>query len=73
MFLFVFPAQSISPGVVETEFLARTFNPDVAKSVYGSAECLQSQDIANAVVYILQCPPHMDVNDIIVQPVQQVL
>nr|UJH41144.1 farnesol dehydrogenase [Pardosa pseudoannulata] len=63
---------SISPGVVETEFLARTLNPEIAQSFYGSGEFLKGKDIADAVVYILRSPPHVDVNDIIVQPVQQI-
>ena len=60
--------QSISPGLVETEFLSRTFDPETARAMYGSVECLQPKDIAETVIYILQAPPHVEVNDIILQP-----
>lgn len=62
--------QSISPGLVETEFLSRTFDAEVAKAIYGSVESLQPKDIAESVIYILQAPPHVEINDIILQPTE---
>lgn len=64
---------SISPGMVETEFFPRLYqkNPDLSGAFYGSIECLQATDIAAAVKYILQAPPHVDINDILVRPVEQ--
>jgi len=64
---------SVSPGIVETEFLPRMAEnkPELARSVYNSIECLQGNDIADAVVYILKSPPHVDVNDILIRPVEQ--
>lgn len=64
---------SISPGIVETKFLERTYDETAAQTWYGSIKCLQPKDIADAVIYILQSPPHVDVNDIIVQPVEQTM
>lgn len=62
--------QSISPGLVETEFLSRTFDAEVAKATYGSVESLKPNDIAESVIYILQAPPHVEINDIILQPTE---
>jgi NADP-dependent 3-hydroxy acid dehydrogenase YdfG len=31
----------------------------------------QAEDVAAAVVYALSAPPHVDVNDILMRPVQQ--
>ncbi|KFM82604.1 Dehydrogenase/reductase SDR family member 11, partial [Stegodyphus mimosarum] len=47
---------SISPGLVETEFEYRCYkdNPDKATAIYTSIKCMQPEDIAQAVVYILK-------------------
>lgn len=65
--------QSISPGIVETEFFTRLYKdkPEAADTVYSSIECLQANDIADAVTYILRMPPHVDVNDILIRPLGQ--
>jgi len=64
---------SVSPGLVETEFLPRLFkgNQEASDAVYGSLECLQANDVADAITYILKSPPHVDINDILIRPVQQ--
>lgn len=65
----------VSPGLVETEFAYRMEpnSPQKAKELYASVECLQGKDIARAVVAILQMPPHVDINDILVRPVEQAM
>jgi len=65
---------SISPGLVETDFAYRmnTDDPDRAKQIYSSIKCLQASDIADAVVFALQAPANMDVNDILIRPTEQV-
>ncbi|CAL8470025.1 g9567 [Coccomyxa elongata] len=64
---------SISPGVVETEFLTvHGFGDDAAaKERYSSMQSLQPADIAQAVVWCLSAPDHVDTNDILLRPVRQ--
>ncbi len=63
----------ISPGVVETEFfeVASFGNKETAKGRYSQLKCLQPHDIADAVVWCLTAPDHMDVNDISIRPTAQ--
>ncbi|XP_029028329.1 dehydrogenase/reductase SDR family member 11-like [Betta splendens] len=67
-------ATSISPGVVETEFSYR-FNPtdpEKAAATYTSLKPLQAIDVAHAVTYVLSAPPHVQIGDIQMRPVEQV-
>ncbi|XP_016321041.1 dehydrogenase/reductase SDR family member 11-like [Sinocyclocheilus anshuiensis] len=65
-------ATCISPGLVETEFAYHLFseNPEKAAATYKSIKCLQAADIANAVVYVLSAPPHVQIGDIQMRPVE---
>jgi len=51
---------SIEPGMVDTPF----FDPPVT-------DALKSDDIARAVMFAVQQPPHVDVNEIMIRPVSQ--
>ena len=51
---------SIEPGMVDTPFFD---NP--------VSDALEPDDIARAVMYAVQQPPHVDVNEILVRPVSQ--
>jgi NADP-dependent 3-hydroxy acid dehydrogenase YdfG len=51
---------SIEPGMVDTPFF--TNRPERA---------LEADDIARAVLYAVQQPPHVDVNEILIRPVAQ--
>lgn len=63
---------SISPGVVETEFHQVLFNSeDEAKENYGRFKVLESGDIADAVLWVLGRPPHMQVHDVLIRPTDQ--
>jgi len=63
---------SISPGLVETEFLSRTFNNEQqAKDVYSTVDVLTPKDIADIVLFILSGPPNVQVHDILIRPVGQ--
>ncbi|XP_073674196.1 dehydrogenase/reductase SDR family member 11-like [Garra rufa] len=66
-------ATSISPGLVETEIHYRSFrkNPEKAAAMCKSIKFLQTDDIANAVVYALSAPPHVQIGDIQMRPVEQ--
>jgi len=46
-------------------------NVEEAERVYASNPCLQPNDIGSAVVFALQSPAHMSVNDIIIRPTEQ--
>ncbi|KAL1260566.1 hypothetical protein QQF64_008393 [Cirrhinus molitorella] len=66
-------ATSISPGLVVTELLywPCSENPEKAAAMYNRIECLQTYDISNAVVYVLSVPPHVQIGDIQMRPVEQ--
>lgn len=64
---------SISPGIVETEFAEKYHqSPQKAQETYSAFPVLQAVDIANAVAYALSQPAHVEVNDILLRPTQQV-
>ncbi len=54
----------LSPGIVETEFRCRMIGPEAAKSFYSRMRCLQAKDIADAVLYVLGTPPHVQVTEL---------
>ncbi len=63
---------SVSPGIVETEFAQKYHqSAEKAQETYGQFPVLQAEDIAKAVVYALQQPEHVEVNDILIRPTQQ--
>lgn len=63
---------SVSPGVVETEFAEKYHqSAEKAQETYGQFPVLQAEDIAKAVIYALQQPAHVEVNDILIRPTQQ--
>jgi 3-hydroxy acid dehydrogenase / malonic semialdehyde reductase len=64
----------IAPGIVgDTDFSARRHNGDLSafKSVYEGVETLTSADIADAVDYCISAPPRVNVDLMVIYPVQQ--
>jgi NADP-dependent 3-hydroxy acid dehydrogenase YdfG len=63
----------VEPGSVDTEL--RDHNPDVVQqqiaAALGDIERLQSQDIADAVGYIVTRPRHVAVAELLVRPTEQ--
>jgi len=63
---------AISPGLVQTEFAAHFLQSEEAgQKVYGRFKVLQPEDIASIVGYVLSCPPHVQVHDVLVRPTAQ--
>jgi 3-hydroxy acid dehydrogenase / malonic semialdehyde reductase len=64
---------SINPGMVETEFSLVRFKGDEAKAenVYKNVEPLKGSDVANVILYCLQCPSHMNLHEVLVMPSAQ--
>ena len=63
----------VEPGAVETE-LAGHNRPEVQESIaarFGGIERLQSEDIADAISYVVTRPRRMAVNEILVRPTEQ--
>lgn len=64
---------SIEPGVVATE-LNDTITDESLKGFVESVKkmvALQAEDIANAILFAVESPPHMNVNEILIRPTTQ--
>ena len=64
---------AIHPGLVETEFSMVRFKGDQQRSegVYNSLDALQAEDVANAIAYMVDVPPHVTVADLTLLPTDQ--
>ena len=64
---------AVHPGLVETEFSMVRFKGDEQRSeaVYNTLDALQAQDVANAIAYIVDVPPHVTVADLTLLPTDQ--
>ena len=64
---------SIEPGVVQTELTNTITDESLEKFVETSKqmEALKADDIANAIVFAIDAPNHMSVNEILVRPTTQ--
>jgi NADP-dependent 3-hydroxy acid dehydrogenase YdfG len=63
----------VEPGAVETE-LAGHNRPEVMETIrqrFANMERLQSEDIADAVCYIVTRPRHVAINELLVRPTEQ--
>jgi NADP-dependent 3-hydroxy acid dehydrogenase YdfG len=65
---------NIEPGMVKTEFSLVRAGGDEAKAeaVYEGLKPLQPEDIAEAVIWCLERPPHVNVQELVVFPTDQV-
>lgn len=64
----------ISPGAVATELTDTITDDDIKEafsSRFASLERLQGEDIAKAIVYALEQPDHVAINEVLVRPTQQ--
>lgn len=64
---------TIAPGMVETEFSEVRFKGDAdrAKSVYAGMQPLSAEDVADAVVWTVDRPAHVNIQEIVMYPVDQ--
>lgn len=63
----------IRPGMVETEFSTVRFHGDQerANNVYNGVTPLTGDDVAEAILWALTLPPHVNIDEIVITPVQQ--
>lgn len=63
----------ICPGAVETEFSLVRFKGDRqrADNVYKGFTPLTAMDVADAIMYMVKCPPHVNINDMVIMPTAQ--
>jgi 3-hydroxy acid dehydrogenase/malonic semialdehyde reductase len=64
---------SISPGAVDTEFSLVRFDGDKekAKQVYKGFTPLAAQDVAETILFVLERPKHVNIDDILIMPTDQ--
>lgn len=64
---------SVDPGLVETEFSVVRFGGDAtqANTVYHGMTPLTAEDVADAVLFCATRPPHVNISDIVLMPVDQ--
>lgn len=63
---------SIDPGMVETEFsIVRFQDEQRAKRVYAGMEPLKAKDIAEVVAFVISRPPHVNIDEVVLMPVDQ--
>jgi NADP-dependent 3-hydroxy acid dehydrogenase YdfG len=65
----------IEPGFTDTELQGHNTNPAVVEQTEKTreqiGELLQAEDIANAILYAVSQPPHVNVNEILIRPTKQ--
>lgn len=63
---------SVEPGMVETEFtLVRTGSQAASDALYGDANPMTAEDIAETLFWIATQPAHLNINTIELMPVSQ--
>jgi NADP-dependent 3-hydroxy acid dehydrogenase YdfG len=64
---------TLDPGLAETEFSLVRFKGDAlrARKVYEGTNPLKAEDIADIMVWVASRPPHVNIDELIVKPVDQ--
>ncbi len=64
---------TVDPGLAETEFSLVRFKGDArrAKELYAGANPLVAADIADILVWVARRPPHVNIDEMLVKPVDQ--
>jgi NADP-dependent 3-hydroxy acid dehydrogenase YdfG len=65
----------IEPGTVSTELLETITDESMTRFIEASKkmESLQAHDIADAILYAVQAPPNVNVNEILIRPTLQAI
>jgi NADP-dependent 3-hydroxy acid dehydrogenase YdfG len=65
---------TVDPGLAETEFSLVRFKGDAAaaKKLYDGTNPLVAADVADILVWVASRPPHVNIDEIVVKPVDQV-
>ncbi len=61
-----FRVTELCPGFVETDLVYRSCGAEVAKKMYSAIRCMQPEDVADSVVYILGAPPHVQITKLVI-------
>jgi len=64
---------TVDPGLVETEFSLVRFRGDAerAQKTYTGLECLTPEDVADAILFALTRPAHVNIGEIVLWPTDQ--
>jgi len=64
---------TVDPGLAETEFSVVRFRGDTrqAKEVYAGTNPLVAADVAEILVWVASRPPHVNIDEMLVKPVDQ--
>ena len=64
---------TIDPGLAETEFALVRFKGDrkKAKELYAGTNPLVATDIAEILVWVASRPPHVNIDEMLIKPVDQ--
>lgn len=65
----IFNFQSISPGVVETDFFHAASFIEKDMKIGDSLPALRSEDISNAIIFLLTTDYHVNITEMTVKPV----
>jgi 3-hydroxy acid dehydrogenase / malonic semialdehyde reductase len=65
---------TVDPGLAETEFSLVRFkgDADAAKKLYAGTHPLTPADIADTLVWVASRPPHVNIDEMVLKPVDQV-
>ena len=64
---------TVDPGMAETDFSLVRFKGDAeqAEKVYAGMNPLTAEDIAEILVWVASRPPHVNIDELLVKPVDQ--
>ena len=64
---------SVDPGLVETDFSLVRFEGDAGKAdaVYSTTQPLHARDVADAVLWIVTRPAHVNISEVVLMPTAQ--
>ena len=64
---------NVEPGLAETEFSEVRFKGDAARArmVYEGLTALRAEDVADAVIWCVTRPPHVNVQSVLIMPTDQ--